>query len=472
MSMSSINSFGAVGSLCDSWSSSSALLSSPKSSPSKRAREEPSDPMEESPTKKLKAELASSASQEKVKQATNLWFLEEDGPYSGSSCESSPEKMQISRTPPKSKRKLVFDDALLSESPRTTLIAQALVGALPESRQLFSGERETIAHTVDENLSPTFQPVYLSAGIVGCYRDLVIDPATNRFIVLSGEYSKLKRRGGERWITEATGFKIVDEQKVISTNLIHSTNLADQDVATFEQQLTLAELLYPEDLFFSIVHEDEKRISIFETKYDSNLQEAGMKRALEPREIVAVLRQVTSHLSVLHENGLAHGDITRGNVLIKDRDGDHLKAKLIDFGMAYSIDGSNTDWPKQYSDGYGSVQFSAPEYFGMSKVLDDQGAQSMAEDMFAMGCLLYNMLYPEVGEIPWDHEVVKAIEYPTDQVYAKAQEKFKNGIQKLDIQERGAERVALIEACRQLLCHDPLQRMTLDTFISRLVGNI
>ncbi|MGW0886131.1 protein kinase domain-containing protein [Streptomyces sp. NPDC002671] len=91
--------------------------------------------------------------------------------------------------------------------------------------------------------------------------------------------------------------------------------------------------------------------------------------------------QIADTLACIHEDPVIHRDLKPSNVVITET----WKTKLLDFGVA-AIYGS--DYPRLTQDGQilGTVAYMAPEQF------TDRGLIVPQTDLYALGCLLYEML--------------------------------------------------------------------------------
>lgn len=97
--------------------------------------------------------------------------------------------------------------------------------------------------------------------------------------------------------------------------------------------------------------------------------------------VLTIAVDIAGALAAARQQGIVHGDLKAGNVLI----GDNGRVKLTDFGIARG--------PGQVEPGMsaGSLSALSPEqYLG--------GAPDLRSDLFSLGCLLYRML---TGEHPF-----------------------------------------------------------------------
>jgi predicted Ser/Thr protein kinase len=107
---------------------------------------------------------------------------------------------------------------------------------------------------------------------------------------------------------------------------------------------------------------------------------------LDPTQAVRILGRVAAALEAAHGVGLFHRDLKPSNVLLE---GDRVY--LTDFGLAAVGDGAAGEG---LSTLIGSVEYAAPE------LLDDAPPDSRT-DVYALGCVLYEML---TGSVPFPPE--------------------------------------------------------------------
>jgi eukaryotic-like serine/threonine-protein kinase len=112
------------------------------------------------------------------------------------------------------------------------------------------------------------------------------------------------------------------------------------------------------------------------------LREAGR---LPPQQVGRYLRQVAAALDYAHRRGLVHRDIKPQNLLLR-ADDDRLL--LADFGIAKLLSASRTAHSR--TGVVGTLAYMAPEQFQCRPV--------PATDIYALGCVLFQLL---TGEVPY-----------------------------------------------------------------------
>ncbi len=115
------------------------------------------------------------------------------------------------------------------------------------------------------------------------------------------------------------------------------------------------------------------------------------RKQLELPAIVAICAQVASALAALHDAGVMHCDVKHDNVFVLDPQDGKPRVKLIDFGVSRLVGETPDDDPAIA----GTPWCMAPEQW--------RGRPSTASDVYALGCLLYDLitgLPPFDGSLP------------------------------------------------------------------------
>lgn len=121
------------------------------------------------------------------------------------------------------------------------------------------------------------------------------------------------------------------------------------------------------------------------------LEEVLQDGSLQPGHVLDILLQVATALSAVHEVGLVHCDLSPRNVMITARTG-RLEAKVLDFGIARSVNIAGRRSAQGELWGFANPAFSAPELLAGEDV--DPRA-----DLYSFGTLAWLML---TGTMPVD----------------------------------------------------------------------
>jgi serine/threonine-protein kinase len=119
---------------------------------------------------------------------------------------------------------------------------------------------------------------------------------------------------------------------------------------------------------------------------------------IDPARTIYLLKQVASALSLAHKHDIIHRDLKPQNIMLtKDADG-HDVAKLLDFGIAKTLDDSATQLT---ATGFslGTPQYMSPEQ-AYGRPVDGRS------DLYSLGIILYEML---VGEVPFSDPSAPAV---------------------------------------------------------------
>lgn len=113
-----------------------------------------------------------------------------------------------------------------------------------------------------------------------------------------------------------------------------------------------------------------------------SLTAAANRAPLAHDAILAITSQIASALVALHGAGIVHCDIKPDNIFVLDDDGGsgYPRVKVIDFGVARSM----TEAALPDGTIVGTPAFMPPEQW--------YGAPSAKSDVYALGCLLYELI--------------------------------------------------------------------------------
>jgi serine/threonine-protein kinase len=111
-------------------------------------------------------------------------------------------------------------------------------------------------------------------------------------------------------------------------------------------------------------------------------------------QVESIFRGILAGVARAHRHGLIHRDLKPGNVLIEEGE-DGLVPKVADFGLAKILLEGDVGGVHATRSGVG---MGTPAYMSPEQVRDAKGVDART-DIFAMGCILYEMV---CGRTPFD----------------------------------------------------------------------
>lgn len=207
--------------------------------------------------------------------------------------------------------------------------------------------------------------------------------------LFAGRYRILKSigRGGMADVYLAKDL-ILDNEEV-AIKVLRTNYQTDQiAVARFQREArAMAELNHPNIVSIrDIGEEDGQQFLVMEYVDGSDLKKYIQDHApLSNNEVVRIMEEVLSAMTLAHRQGIVHRDLKPQNILLT-KDG---TVKVTDFGIAVAFAETSLT---QTNSMLGSVHYLSPEQARGSKA-------TVQSDIYAMGIMLFEML---TGHIPYD----------------------------------------------------------------------
>ena len=207
--------------------------------------------------------------------------------------------------------------------------------------------------------------------------------------LFAGRYRILKSigRGGMADVYLAKDL-ILDNEEV-AIKVLRTNYQTDQiAVARFQREArAMAELNHPNIVSIrDIGEEDGQQFLVMEYVDGSDLKKYIQDHApLSNNEVVRIMEEVLSAMTLAHQQGIVHRDLKPQNILLT-KDG---TVKVTDFGIAVAFAETSLT---QTNSMLGSVHYLSPEQARGSKA-------TVQSDIYAIGIMLFEML---TGHIPYD----------------------------------------------------------------------
>ena len=180
--------------------------------------------------------------------------------------------------------------------------------------------------------------------------------------------------GEDRATGERVAIKALDAFYVGHSDLVHRL-LGEHELAKRARHPGLIDIRCAEQTLDGVPY------LVMEYLDGESLRALGDRRALSRSAILAIAAQVARAVAALHAAGIVHCDIKPDNVfVVGDASSAAPLAKVIDYGVARST----SDPPLADSAIAGTPAFMAPEQW--------YGAPVTASDVYALGCMLYELL--------------------------------------------------------------------------------
>jgi serine/threonine-protein kinase len=212
------------------------------------------------------------------------------------------------------------------------------------------------------------------------------DPMIGR--VIADRYLILARLGeggmGRVYVAEHVKMNRQCAIKVMSPTLM---NDAESTTRFAREASNAARILHPNVAAVFDYGEADKTVYLVMEYVDGESLSSLLARdvVLDPRRAIDIARQIADGLTAAHELGIVHRDLKPDNVIVAmKRDGREV-AKVVDFGIAKAV----SDLPKDALTRSGLV-IGTPEYMSPEQLLGDP--VDARTDIYALGCMLYQML--------------------------------------------------------------------------------
>ena len=204
---------------------------------------------------------------------------------------------------------------------------------------------------------------------------------------LNDRYEILKTIGEGGMANVYLGHDTILDRNVAIKVLRGDLSNDEKFVRRFQREaLSASSLSHPNIVEIYDVGEDDGDYFIaMEYVPGNNLKQLLKKRGnLTVHEVVDIMQQITSAMSVAHDNMIIHRDLKPQNILIMD-DG---VIKITDFGIAMALNGTQLT---QTNSAMGSVHYFPPEQ------ASGKGA-TLKSDVYSLGIMMFELL---TGELPF-----------------------------------------------------------------------
>lgn len=183
--------------------------------------------------------------------------------------------------------------------------------------------------------------------------------------------------------------------QVYALKVVNLSNAGAEAVESFVNEIHLLTMLQGSERIINLVDsdidKDNKRISIVLELGDIDLRSLIEKNRtsemmVNPHFLRHIWQQMLEAVQIVHKAHVVHGDLKPANFLFVKG-----TLKLIDFGIAKTIDSANTTNIERTSTA-GTLNYMSPEALMRNK---EKGTYKCgrAADVWSLGCILYQLVY-------------------------------------------------------------------------------
>lgn len=205
-------------------------------------------------------------------------------------------------------------------------------------------------------------------------------------------------RGGCGVVFRATDLNL---QRDVAVKVLSAEGGCNADMLErFERESQILRRLHsPNTVFFYDSGQTPQGLPYIVMEFVTGIQLKALldeKTQIDPETAVPILMQVFQSLSEAHDYGFVHRDLKPSNIMLCERIGfPGYFVKVLDFGVAKIMSEDESDASK-HDNMAGTPRYMAPEQF-KNEVL------TPAADLYAMGCIAYEML---TGIAPFDGDTL------------------------------------------------------------------
>lgn len=276
----------------------------------------------------------------------------------------------------------------------------------------------------------------------------------SKFIEVNGEpYLAVQQigKGGSSKV-----YKVINSNgHIFALKIVKLANANQETVESFINEIHLLHMLQGSERIINLVDSqidrDRKKISIVLELGDIDLRSLIDKNSCDqvvnPHFLRYIWQQMLEAVQVVHNAHVVHGDLKPANFLFVKG-----TLKLIDFGIAKTIDSANTTNIERTSTA-GTLNYMSPEAL-MRNMERGTYKCGRAADVWSLGCILYQLVYNRPPFPQTDMLMkMKDITDPNYQI-------------EFEYLEGRADFVYLYDVMYQCLQRDPKKRPTIENLLS------
>ena len=204
------------------------------------------------------------------------------------------------------------------------------------------------------------------------------------------EITSLLGKGGMGAVFLARHRRLPGKQVAVKV-LLHGAGLNQDLYARFRREAEVtSQLGHPHIVEVSDFDtlQDGTPFLVMEYLRGESLEQRLSRGRLPLSEVLTLVRQIGSALQAAHRAGVVHRDLKPANVFLVPTDVEGVmgdRVKLLDFGISKMLDSSTVQTQE-------AVLIGTPQYMAPEQALGKNSEVGPATDLFALGCIVYEML--------------------------------------------------------------------------------
>ncbi|KAF0248550.1 MAG: serine/threonine protein kinase, partial [bacterium] len=248
---------------------------------------------------------------------------------------------------------------------------------------------------------------------------LIPDPLLN--LVLKSSY-KIEEKIGQGAVGSIYRATQLQTSYSVAVKILRASDISVQAKARFFREAkALSKLNHPNIISLFDFGATETDICFMVMEYVVGLtidQIVPKDHGLPVKVIVEIMEKICSGIEAAHRQKIIHRDLKPSNIFITNTSGTNSDVKILDFGIAKTLENFNDENPHSTKEGVvlGTPSYVSPEQIDQLKDIDGRA------DIYALGAILYYMF---TGSAPYTGKTSEVINKQIREPISNKSDRFK-----------------------------------------------
>ncbi len=248
---------------------------------------------------------------------------------------------------------------------------------------------------------------------------LTPDPLLN--LVLKGSY-RIEEKIGQGAMGSIYRATQLQTTYSVAVKILRASDISVQAKARFFREAkALSKLDHPNIISLFDFGATDKDICFMVMEYVAGLtidQIVPKDSGLPVKVIVEIMEKICSGIEAAHRQKIIHRDLKPSNIFITNTSGTNSDVKILDFGIAKTLENFNDENPHSTKEGVvlGTPSYVSPEQIDQLKDIDGRA------DIYALGAILYYMF---TGSAPYKGKTSEIINKQIREPITNKSDRFK-----------------------------------------------